>query len=230
MQFETFLDHLLSLLEKETNQIVHQLLRKSSESFAASVYQFAPVQETSTAKSATFLKILYKIERVLRVNETKPPCTNAFLVEIFLLESRKASRNEERTLFWDSSWSQGLFLNTQPPKDTLWRFPGLIVFQPFFGHLLFLLQKKNQSIRFCTKFYAKVATILRPKCASLLLRRKPVQRNRRHFKNSFTKQCSFLGLRKLNHLAKMLFLLIFFYQKVKKDPEMKKEPCFGSPR
>ena len=35
---------------------------------------------------------------------------------------------------------------------------------------------------------------------------------------------------KLNDLAQMLFLLIVLHQKVKKDPEMKKEPCFGTPR
>ena len=34
---------------------------------------------------------------------------------------------------------------------------------------------------------------------------------------------------KLNDLAQMLFLLIVLHQKVKKDPEMKKEPCFGAP-
>ena len=35
---------------------------------------------------------------------------------------------------------------------------------------------------------------------------------------------------KLNHLAQMLFLLIVLHEKVKKDPEIKKEPCFGTPR
>ena len=35
---------------------------------------------------------------------------------------------------------------------------------------------------------------------------------------------------KLNLLQQMLFLLIVLHQKVKKDPEMKKEPFFGTPR
>ena len=75
------------------------------------VYYFAALQQTSAAKSAAFYKIFYKIVRVLRVNETKPPCRNAFLVDSFALESQKGSRNEERTVFWDSSWSLGLSLN-----------------------------------------------------------------------------------------------------------------------
>ena len=34
---------------------------------------------------------------------------------------------------------------------------------------------------------------------------------------------------KLNHLAILFFLLIVFHQRVEKDPEMKKESCFGNP-
>ena len=41
---------------------------------------------------------------------------------------------------------------------------------------------------------------------------------------------TFRVLTKLNHLPEILFLLIFLYQKVKKDPEMTKEPSFGTPR
>ena len=41
--------------------------------------------------------------------------------------------------------------------------------------------KKTKSIRFCTKFYVKAATILRSKCTSLMLRSKPVEQNWRHF-------------------------------------------------
>ena len=40
--------------------------------------------------------------RVLRVNETKPPGTNAFGVDNFALESQKGSINEKGTPFWDS--------------------------------------------------------------------------------------------------------------------------------
>ena len=75
----------------------------------------------------------------------------------------------------DSSWSLSLSLNPYPQKDAILQFFGLIQFEPFFGHLLFLLEKKTKSIRSCTKFYVKVATVLRPKCSSLLLRRKLVQ-------------------------------------------------------
>ena len=35
---------------------------------------------------------------------------------------------------------------------------------------------------------------------------------------------------KLNHLAQMLFLLIVSHWEAKKDPEMKKERCFGTSR
>ena len=124
---------------------------------------------------------------VLRVNETKRTCTNAFPVDSFALECRKGSRSEERTLFLDSSWSLCLSLNPYPLNDATWRFFKLIRFDPFFCHLLFLLEKKTKSIRFCTKFYLKVATILRAKWSSLLLGSKPVQQNQLHFLKSFGK-------------------------------------------
>ena len=41
---------------------------------------------------------------------------------------------------------------------------------------------------------------------------------------------TFRILTKLNHLPEILFLLIFLHSKVKKDPEMTKEPSFGTPR
>ena len=69
------------------------------------------VQQTSTAKLVAFIEIFYKIVRVLWVNETKPSCTNAFLVHLFALESQKGSRSEERTIFWDSSRSLDLSLD-----------------------------------------------------------------------------------------------------------------------
>ena len=125
--------------------------------------------------------------RVLRVNETKPPCTDGFLVLGFALECRKGSRKAETTLFWNSSWSLGFPLNPSPPNDGIWPFYGLIRFEPFFGYLLFLLEKKTKSIRFCTKFYKKLDKILGPNCSSLLLRSKSVQRNQLHFQKSFRK-------------------------------------------
>ena len=66
-----------------------------------------------------------------RVDETKPPSRNAFLVNLFAGESQKEFRNDERTLFWDSSRSADLSLNPWPPNDAIWPFPGLLSFQPF---------------------------------------------------------------------------------------------------
>ena len=139
------------------------------------------MQQTSTAKLAAFLKIFQKTVRVVRVNETKPPSRNAFLVDLFALESQKGSRNDERTLFWDSSRSLDLSLNPQCPNDAIWQFHGLLSFQPFLGQFLLFLEEKTKSIRFSTEFYVKAALFLRFKCTSLLLRSKPVQRNWRHF-------------------------------------------------
>ena len=164
------------------------------------------------------------------VNKIKRPCTNASLFDNFALESREGSRNDKTFVFLESSWSLGLSLNPQRPNDAIWRFFVLIWFEPYFGHLLFLLEKKKKSIRFRTKLYVKVPTILRPNCSSLLLGSKPVQRNLRHFVKSFRRQCAFSGLMKLNDLPQMLFLLIVFHQKVKKDLEMNKELCFWTPR
>ena len=48
----------------------------------------------------------------LRVNEIKPPRAVTSVADNFPLESKKGSRNEEKTLFWDCSWSLGLFLKT----------------------------------------------------------------------------------------------------------------------
>ena len=39
--------------------------------------------------------------RALRVNETKVTLRNAFIDNIFALESEKQSKNDERTLFGD---------------------------------------------------------------------------------------------------------------------------------
>ena len=66
--------------------------------------------------------------RILRVNETKRPCTNDFLVDSFSLESWKVSGNEEKTLFFDSMWSLGFSLNPEAPHDAICRFIGLILF------------------------------------------------------------------------------------------------------
>ena len=139
------------------------------------MYQFAAALQTSTVKLTAFFKIFQKIVRVLRVNETKLPSRNVFIVHFFALKSEKPSRNDERTLFWNSSRTLDLSLNPQPPNDAISQFPGLLQFQPFFGHFLSFLGEKTKSIRFYTKFYVKAAKFLRSKCTSLLLRCKPVQ-------------------------------------------------------
>ena len=66
--------------------------------------------------------------------------------------------------------------------------------EPSFGtppgvwtYFLFFLEKKTKSIRLCSKFYVKAATILLSKCTSLLLRIKPVHQNWRHLLKSFRK-------------------------------------------
>ena len=59
------------------------------------------MQQTSTVKlNAFFFKIL-KTARALRVNETKATSRNAFIGNRFALESKKESKNEERTIFRD---------------------------------------------------------------------------------------------------------------------------------
>ena len=83
-----------------------------------------------------------------------------------------------------------LSLRTTP----FWRFHGLLSFQPFFGHFLLFLEENTKSIRFCTKFYVKAAIFLQSNCTSLLLCRKPAQRNWRHYLKSFRKQCSFFNI------------------------------------
>ena len=131
-----------------------------------------------------------------------------FLLIVLHQKVKRDPEMKKKLCFWDSWQSLRLSLNHQSRNDAIWWFSGLIRFEPFFGHLLFLLEKKTKSIRFCTKFYVKVPTIFRPKCSGLLLQGKPVQRNLRHFFNSFRKQFAFEGLAKLNDLAQMLFLLI----------------------
>ena len=50
---------------------------------------------------AAFFKKFTKILRALRVNETKVTLRNAFIDNLFALESKKESENDERTLFQD---------------------------------------------------------------------------------------------------------------------------------
>ena len=63
------------------------------------MYQFAAVQQTSATKLAVFLKKMLKIVCALRVNETKVTLRNAFIDNLFALESQKEPKNNERTLF-----------------------------------------------------------------------------------------------------------------------------------
>ena len=47
----------------------------------------------------------------LRVNEANLTSTNAFIVNLFALESKKESNNDKRTLLWDCPQSLDLSLN-----------------------------------------------------------------------------------------------------------------------
>ena len=60
--------------------------------------------------------------RDLRVNETKLTSRNTFIVILFALESKKVSKNEKSTLFWDYPRSLDLSVNLYPPNATYMRF------------------------------------------------------------------------------------------------------------
>ena len=101
-------------------------------------------QQTSTAKLVAFFTIFQKIVRVLRVTETKLPSKYASLVDLFALKSRKGSKIEERTLFWDSSWSLHLSLNPQPPNDAILAVSQTFFVLAFFWPLFLLFRRKDQ--------------------------------------------------------------------------------------
>ena len=63
-----------------------------------------------------------KTVRALRVNETKPTYINAFIVDLFAIESGKKNRLDEITFFWDSPRSFELPLNHLSPDDAFRRF------------------------------------------------------------------------------------------------------------
>ena len=53
------------------------------------MYQFAAAQQTSTAKLAATFQNFQKTVRTLRVNEIKVTSRNAFIDNVFALESEK---------------------------------------------------------------------------------------------------------------------------------------------
>ena len=110
-----------------------------------------------------------------------------FLLIILHSKVQKDPEMKKEPCFATPRGVWALSLNPYPPNDASWRFSGLIRFEPLIGHLLFLLEKKTKSIRFCTKFYVKVAINWLPKYSSLMLHSKPVQRNQRQFLKSFRK-------------------------------------------
>ena len=63
------------------------------------MYQSAAAQETWTAKLPGFFQKFWKTMRALRANETKVALKNAFIVNLFSLESEKESKNDEKILF-----------------------------------------------------------------------------------------------------------------------------------
>ena len=93
--------------------------------------------------------------RVLRANETNPSFKNAFLVNLFALESQKDLEMTKEPPFGTPRgvWTclLTLSLRTTPFGSFLIYFH----FSHFFGHFLLFLEEKTRSIRFCKKFYVK---------------------------------------------------------------------------
>ena len=69
------------------------------EFFTVQMYQFIAAQQTSTAKLAAFFQKFKKARQALRVNETKVTSRNAFIDNLFGLESRRKSKNDKKTFF-----------------------------------------------------------------------------------------------------------------------------------
>ena len=53
----------------------------------------------------------------LRVNEAKPTSRNVFIVNHFALESKKESKYDKKTFFWDSPQILDQSLNLSPLKN-----------------------------------------------------------------------------------------------------------------
>ena len=82
--------------------------------------------------------------RVLRVSEIKPPSRNALLVALFALESQKGSRNDERTLFWDSSRSLDLSFKPLAPERRHLAVSRTTFVLAIFWQLPVVFRKKDQ--------------------------------------------------------------------------------------
>ena len=81
-------------LEKKTNFIktCAKLLVKQANCFAVYVYSIVAAQQTSKAKLSKFAHSFSKAVRALSVNERKLTLRNAFIVNLFGLESEKESK------------------------------------------------------------------------------------------------------------------------------------------
>ena len=82
----------------QVHQIVHYILCKNSLICCGLTVLVCCCAANQYSKIGVFFQIFQKTVRVLRVSDTKHPCRNAFIVNLFALESRKESRNEERAL------------------------------------------------------------------------------------------------------------------------------------
>ena len=133
--------------------------------------------------------------RALRVNETKLTSRNAFCINhhlsiFFALESESELKYDQKTFFWDSSWSLICLLTLSLRTTLIGVFPHYLSFSQFIGRFLLLLEnKKTKFMKFCIIFHLKQANILTSMCTSLLLCSKPVQCHCLHFFKIFKRRC-----------------------------------------
>ena len=73
-------------------KICTKLLVKQANCFAVYVYSIVAAQQTSKAKLSKFAHSFSKAGRALSVNERKLTLRNAFIVNLFGLESEKESK------------------------------------------------------------------------------------------------------------------------------------------
>ena len=88
---------------------------------------------------------------------------------------------DERTLFRGSPQSLDLSLNPQSPNNAYWRSFGLLQIQPFFNLWLLVLEKKINSIEFCTKGFMKLNLLPKKLSFSIFLHQK-VKKNKKRTK------------------------------------------------
>ena len=87
---------------------------------------------------------------------------NAFIADLLAVAGKKESRNDKRTLSWDTCTNLTCFVNHSPQK--------MHYFLDYFTFSHFLAAScKTKLIKFCTKFQVKLVSFLVPKCSNLLL-------------------------------------------------------------